>query len=70
MRSKKQKTAPMNTIEANTKLDNSDIMIRDFLKNDETLKSFIAASKSDGVTTCEIKKQLKYFGISIKQYCP
>lgn len=63
MKSKKQNADLRNISVGKVKMDDTDLMIRELLQNNETLKSFINASKKDGVSISEIKSQLKYFGV-------
>lgn len=65
MKSKKQDKELKSTLlgKANIGDDDFDKMIKELLKNEVTLKSFINASLKDGVSTLEINKQLNYFGV-------
>lgn len=63
MKSKKQNEDLKNTSLGKIKMNDTDVMISELLQNEETLKSFINASKRDGVSNKELQSQLKYFGV-------
>ena len=63
MKSKKLNEDLKNTSIGKISQDNCDKMIRQLLKDEVVVKSFINASIKDGISMSEIKSQLKYFGV-------
>lgn len=66
MKSKKQNLDSKNSSIGKVKKDECDQMISAFLSDHKTVESFIEASKKDGISESEIKKQLKHFGVKDK----